>query len=80
MLDTTKCPYEVELVINREVLSAHIKRECTYMAHFAHKLGMCPAHLYKFMNTGIGGGRIVWAKLYYYCKANNLNFDDFLEG
>jgi hypothetical protein len=80
MIDTTRNQYSVELVVSREKLRLHIFNLRINFCKFATKIGMNESHFHKFMRTGVGGGRLLWAKLYYYCKVNKLNFDDFLEG
>jgi hypothetical protein len=80
MIDTTRNQFAVDLVISREKLRFYLFKQQINFCRFAVLLGMSESHFHKFMRTGVGGGRILWSKLYYYCKVNKLNFDDFLEG
>ena len=79
MIDYTKCAYEVELVLNQDAIVKYVDENFKNQSQFAHELGMCDAHFNKFYRTNIGGGALLWGKLFYYCKANELNFEMFLK-
>ena len=46
---------------------------------FAKELGIDPSHLYRFMNTGVGGGKKLVGAVIKYCRENKLNFEDYIE-
>ena len=46
---------------------------------FGRELGVDPAHLYRFLNTGVGGGKKMLLALMKYCERHNLNFSYYLE-
>ncbi|HHU90224.1 MAG TPA: XRE family transcriptional regulator [Clostridiaceae bacterium] len=46
---------------------------------FSRELGIDPAHLYRFLNTGIGGGKKIIFSLMDYCEKNKLDYKKFIE-
>ena len=46
---------------------------------FVRDLWVDPAHLYRFLNTGVGGGKKMLLALMKYCESHNLNFSYYLE-
>ena len=45
---------------------------------FARELGVDPSHLYRFINSGVGGGKKIMMSVMKYCKMNGLNFEDYI--
>ena len=45
---------------------------------FARNLGVDPAHLYRFLNTGVGGGKKLVGAVIKFCKENSLDFEAFI--
>lgn len=71
--------HKVEVRIDRTKLDKHIKERNLNCHAFAHQLDMDAAHLHKFLKQNIGEGKLLWGKLYYYCKTYNYNFESFLK-
>jgi hypothetical protein len=46
---------------------------------FAKELDVDPSHLYRFLNTGIGGGKKIIGAVMRFCKQNRLNFEDYID-
>ncbi len=46
---------------------------------FARDLGIDPSHLYRYINTGIGGGTKMIGSVIKFCKRNNLDFEEYIE-
>jgi hypothetical protein len=46
---------------------------------FARTLGVDPAHLYRFINTGVGGGKKLVGAIMKFCKEYNLDFEDYIQ-
>ncbi len=47
---------------------------------FGRELGVDPAHLHRFLKTGVGGGKKIVFGILKFCKSKNLDFSDmFLE-
>lgn len=46
---------------------------------FGRELQLDPSHLYRFLNTGVGGGKKLVGAIIRFCKENNLNFEDYIE-
>jgi len=46
---------------------------------FSRELGVDPAHLYRFLNTGIGGGKKIIFSLMNYCEKNKLDYKKFID-
>jgi hypothetical protein len=46
---------------------------------FARAIGVDHTHLQHFLNTGIGGGRVLIGGIYKFCKEKDLNFEDYVE-
>ncbi|MGI6668390.1 MAG: hypothetical protein ACOX4M_02835 [Acetivibrionales bacterium] len=45
---------------------------------FARELGVDPSHLYRFLKTGVGGGKKILMSVIKYCKTNGLDFEDYI--
>ncbi len=66
--------------INREKMFELMERHCQgNYNRFGRKLGIDPSHLYRFLNTGVGGGKKMIFALMEYCDHHNLNFTQFFE-
>ena len=46
---------------------------------FSRDLGVDPAHLYRFLNTGVGGGKKIIFSLIDYCEKNKLDYKKYIE-
>jgi hypothetical protein len=46
---------------------------------FGRELGIDPSHLYRFLNTGVGGGKKLVGAVMKFCKENELNFEDYID-
>jgi len=46
---------------------------------FSRELGVDPAHLYRFLNTGIGGGKKIIFSLMNYCEKSKLDYKKFID-
>ena len=46
---------------------------------FARERGIDPSHLYRFINAGVGGGKKLAGAVIKFCKANSLNFEEYIE-
>ncbi len=45
---------------------------------FAKELEVDPSHLYRFLTTGIGGGKKIIGAVLKFCKKNDLDFEDYI--
>jgi hypothetical protein len=45
---------------------------------FARELGVDPSHLYRFLKTGVGGGKKILMSVIKYCKVNGLDFEEYI--
>lgn len=45
---------------------------------FARELGVDPSHLYRYIKTGIGGGKKIIMSVMKYCKEKGLDFEEYL--
>lgn len=46
---------------------------------FARELGIDPSQLYRFINTGIGGGKKVAGAVIKFCKERSIDFEEYIE-
>lgn len=46
---------------------------------FAKELGVDPSHLYRFLTTGVGGGKKILGSILKFCKGKSLDFDDYID-
>lgn len=46
---------------------------------FGRELGVDPAHLHRFLNTGVGGGKKMIFGLMDFCEKKHLNYKQFFE-
>jgi hypothetical protein len=79
MLETSKNPHEIDVTIDNKTVQNHMYKRNMGYYDFANELGIQPSHLHKLIKHNIGGGKLIWGKLYYYCKKNELNFESFLK-
>jgi Fe-S cluster assembly ATPase SufC len=72
---------EKSMDVNRQKVHELMKSKCAgNYNRFARELGVDPSHLYRYLNTGIGGGKKILMSIMKYCKTNGLNFDDYISG
>ncbi len=66
--------------INREKMMELMKRHCRGNYNlFGRELGIDPAHLHRFLNTGVGGGKKMIFALMEFCDNHNISFNQFFE-
>lgn len=66
--------------INREKMFELMKERCHGNYNlFGRQLGIDPAHLHRFLNTGVGGGKKMIIALIKYCEQHHLNFTQFFD-
>lgn len=66
--------------LNRNKLIELLKTEFDgNYSKLARELGIDISHLYRFLNTGVGGGRKMLVSVIALCKRRGLNFDNYLE-
>lgn len=46
---------------------------------FARELEVDPAHLYRYLNTGVGGGKKIIGAVIRFCRKNQLDFEEYIE-
>jgi len=46
---------------------------------FGRELEVDPSHLYRYLNTGVGGGKKLVGAIMRFCKLNSLNFEDYID-
>lgn len=66
--------------LSREKMSALMKAHCNGNYNlFGRELGVDAGHLYRFLNTGVGGGKKVMLGLMDYCIKNKLDYHAFFD-
>lgn len=66
--------------INREKMYELMQRHCHGNYNmFGRELGVDPAHLYRFLNTGVGGGKKMIFALMEYCERRHISFADYFD-
>ena len=66
--------------LNREKIKELMDSRCMgNYNRFSRELGVDPAHLYRFLNTGIGGGKKIILSLMKYCEKNNLYYKKYID-
>lgn len=66
--------------LNREKIMDLMKKYCNgNYNQFGRELGVDPAHLYRFLNTGVGGGKKMIFCLMDFCERNKLNYKNYFE-
>lgn len=46
---------------------------------FARELGVDPSQLYRFLSTGVGGGKKLAGGIIKFCKEKGLDFEEYIE-
>lgn len=46
---------------------------------FAREMGVDPAHLHRFLNTGVGGGKKIISGIIKFCREKNINEFDYFD-
>lgn len=65
--------------VNRQKIRELMKIRCEgNYNRFARELGVDPSHLYRFINSGVGGGKKILMSVMKYCKMNGLDFEDYI--
>ena len=66
--------------INREKVNDLVEEYCAGNCNrFAREVGVDAAHMYRFLKTGVGGGKKVVLGLIKFCKSKSLNFEEYIE-
>lgn len=65
--------------VNRNKIHELMNENCAgNYNRFAKELGVDPSHLYRYLNTGVGGGKKILMSVMKYCKNKGLNFEDYI--
>ena len=68
-----------EMEVNRQKVHELMKTNCAgNYNRFARELEVDPSHLYRFLNTGVGGGKKIVMSVIKYCKTNGLDFEEYI--
>ena len=46
---------------------------------FAREMGVDPSHIFRFLNTGVGGGTKLISGVVKFCKDKQLKFEDYID-
>jgi hypothetical protein len=46
---------------------------------FARELKVDPSHLYRFLTTGVGGGKKLIGSIIKFCKDNKIDFQKYVD-
>lgn len=66
--------------LNREKIRELMNNRCMgNYNQFSRELKVDPAHLYRFLNTGVGGGKKIIFSLMTYCEKNKLDYKNYIE-
>lgn len=66
--------------VKREKLNQLMQTYCYgNYNRFGRELGIDPSHLYRFLNSGIGGGKKLVGAVIKFCKTNGLDFEEYIE-
>lgn len=66
--------------LNREKVSGLMNTYCNgNYNRFARELGVDPSHLYRYLNTGIGGGKKIIGSVLKFCKENQLKYEEYID-
>ena len=69
----------MSMEVNRQKIHDLMKSNCAgNYNRFARELGVDPSHLYRFLNTGVGGGKKILMSVMKYCKTNGLDFNEYV--
>ncbi len=64
----------------REKMMALMKEYCRgNYNQFSRELGVDPAHLHRFLNTGVGGGKKIIFGLIDFCEKNRLDYKNYMD-
>jgi hypothetical protein len=65
--------------VNRQKVRDLMNTSCAgNYNRFARELGVDPSHLYRFLKTGVGGGKKILMSVIKYCKVNGLDFEEYI--
>jgi hypothetical protein len=48
-------------------------------ARFAHEIDVDPSHIYRFLKTGVGGGKKIYGAIFKLCKEKGYNIEDYIK-
>lgn len=66
--------------INREKLVELMNTYCNgNYNRFARELGVNPAHLHRFISTGVGGGTMLIGSVMRFCQEKGLDFGEYVK-
>jgi hypothetical protein len=66
--------------LKRDKIFELMKKYCAgNYNRFARELKIDPSHLYRFLNTGVGGGKKIVGALMRFCKEKNLEFEEYVD-
>lgn len=66
-------------MVNREKVFELMNTHCAgNYNRFARELGVDPSRLYRYLNTGVGGGRKILMSVIKFCKAKTLSLEDYI--
>lgn len=65
--------------LNREKLKELMETYCNNYNRFAREMGVDPSHLYRFLNTGVGGGTKLIGGVIKFCKAKQLKYEEYID-
>lgn len=69
----------IKMEVNRQKVFDLMNNYCGgNYNRFARELGVDPSHLYRFLNTGVGGGKKILMSVMKYCKCNGLDFEEYV--
>jgi len=64
--------------INREKLMELMNQYCNgNYNRFGRELNIDPSHLYRFLKTGVGGGKKLAGAVIRFCKSKNLDYEQY---
>jgi hypothetical protein len=68
------------MVVNREKLAELLNSYCGgNYNRFARELGVDPSHLYRFLKTGVGGGKKIAGAVIRFCSDRGIDFQNYIE-
>lgn len=62
---------------NKVVELMHMYCEGNYN-RFAKELKVDPSHLYRYLTTGVGGGKKILGAIMRFCKEKGLSFEEYI--
>ncbi len=67
------------MVIKRDKVLEMMRIYCAgNYNRFGREIGVDPAHLHRFLKTGVGGGKKVVMGILKFCKEKRLDYEDYL--